>query len=77
MKENGLLGKEVLIQMKRVDGFSAKVSSDGRIYLPKDIAEKQKFKDNEIVLIKAIEGNKIVQEKFSKISRGRLIFISI
>lgn len=68
VKENGLLGKEVLIQMKRVDGFSAKVSSDGRIYLPKDIAEKQKFKDNEIVLIKAIEGNKIVQEKFSKIS---------
>jgi len=65
--ENNLLHKEVEIRIEKVDGFYAKMYSDGRIYIPKDIVENQKLKHNDIVLIKGIENGKIVYAKYSKI----------
>lgn len=65
--KNNLLNKKTRIQIDKVDGFYAKVYSDGRIYIPKDIVENQKLKHNEIILIKGIENGKIVCEKYSKI----------
>lgn len=65
--ENNLINKEVETQIEKVEGFYAKMYSDGRIYIPKDIVKKQKLNHNDIVLIKGIENGKVVYEKFSKI----------
>jgi len=65
--KNNLINKEAKIQIKKVDGFYAKMYPDGRIYIPKDIVKKQKLKHNDIVLVKGIENGRILYEKFSKI----------
>lgn len=65
LKNNLLYGK-VAVRIIGIDGFYSRISSDGRIYIPQDIAKKQKIGKNDIVLIKGIEKNR-VEEKYSKI----------
>lgn len=67
MEKNNLLDKNVKIQINEIGGFYSKMCSDGRIYLPQDIVKKQKIEQNEIILIRGIENNKVVREKYSKI----------
>jgi AbrB family looped-hinge helix DNA binding protein len=62
-----LLGKEVKVQIKKVEGFYSKLYRDGRIYIPKDIAKNLKLKPNDIVLVKGIKDGRILKEKYSKI----------
>lgn len=64
---NNLINAKVEIRLKKVDGFYAKMYSDGRVYIPKDIIENQKLKNNDIVLIKGIEDGITVREKFSRV----------
>jgi bifunctional DNA-binding transcriptional regulator/antitoxin component of YhaV-PrlF toxin-antitoxin module len=67
VRENNLLNKKAEIKIKKVDGFYAKISPDGRIHIPQDVIRKQKLKRNDIVLIKVIKDNKIIREKYSKL----------
>jgi len=62
-----LVNTELKIQMKKIEGFYALVASDGRIYLPYEIVEKELLHQNDIVSIKAIENDKVIQEKYVKI----------
>lgn len=65
--ENILLDKKIQIQINKVKGFYTRIYSDGRIYIPQDIVKQQKFQKNDIVLIKAMKGRKIIHKKYSKI----------
>ena len=67
VSKNDLLGKEVKIEVKKLNGFYASVGFDGRVYIPQDIVQKQIIKQNDIILIKAIKENKVIKEKYSKI----------
>lgn len=67
MKQNDLLNKDVKVQLSRINGFYAPVASDGRIYIPYDIVRDKILRHNDIISIKAIENNKIVQEEYIKI----------
>lgn len=68
MLENQLFNRNVEFRISEINGFYSRIYLDGRIYIPKDIAENQKLKQNNIVLIKGIENNKVVKEKYSKIN---------
>jgi len=67
VKTHKLINKEVEIQMKKIKGFYAPVASDGRVYLPCDIVKTESLHQNDIISIKAIENNKVIQEKYVKI----------
>ncbi len=67
VKTHKLLDKEVEIQIKKIKGFYAPVASDGRIYLPYDIVKNNSLHQNNIISIKVIENNKVIQEKYVKI----------
>ncbi len=66
--KNNLLQKEIEIKVVKTEGFHSRVSADGRIYLPLDIAKELKLKQNDIVFVKGTERNKIVEEKYLKVS---------
>ena len=63
-----LLDQETKVKLSKMNGFFSKISVDGRIYIPQDIVKKYKLKQNDIVLIKGIEENKIITKKYSKIN---------
>lgn len=67
VKTHKLLNKEVEIRMKKIRGFYAPVASDGRVYLPCDIVKIESIHQNDIISIKVIENNKVIQEKYVKI----------
>ncbi len=68
MSKSQLLNKNIEFQISKINGFYSRMYLDGRIYIPKDIAENQILKQNDIVLIKGIENNKVIQEKYSKVN---------
>ncbi|MDP3698033.1 MAG: hypothetical protein Q8R47_00450 [Nanoarchaeota archaeon] len=51
---NKLLNQLATITITEVDGFFAKVSDDGIIYIPQQKAQELKLKQNEIILIEGI-----------------------
>ena len=67
MEKYGLLNKEVRAQMRKIKGFYAPVASDGRIYIPDDVVKNNSLHNNDIISIKVIENNKIIQEEYVKI----------
>lgn len=67
MKMHKLLNKKVQTQIKKIRGFYAPVASDGRVYIPYDVVKNNLLHQNDIISIKAIEDNKIIQEKYVKI----------
>ncbi len=67
VKDYQLLNKKVKIRMEEIKGFYAPVASDGRIYLPYDIVKNNSLHQNNIISIKVIENNKVIQEKYVKI----------
>ncbi|MBU3964541.1 hypothetical protein KJ591_01380 [Patescibacteria group bacterium] len=74
VQNNNLLNNKIEIRLQRINGFYASVSLDGRLYIPQAVAEVQKLKRNDVVLVKAIKDDKIIREKYSKIHitfRGR------
>jgi len=69
--ENNLLNKKTKIQIKKIDGFYAPVGSDGRVYIPYDVVKSESLHRNKIVSIKAMDNNKVIQEKYVKIYVSR------
>jgi len=67
VKEKNLLGKEIEIRLRRIKGFYTKMYPDGRIYIPQGVIKRHNLKQNDIVLVKAIKGNRVVGKKYSKI----------
>jgi bifunctional DNA-binding transcriptional regulator/antitoxin component of YhaV-PrlF toxin-antitoxin module len=52
MVQNILLGKEVNVDVKKIDGFFTSIGNDGRIYIPQNIAEKFSLESDDIIEIK-------------------------
>ncbi len=52
-----LLGKEVNVEVKKIDGFFTNIGNDGRIYIPQNIAEKYPLKSHDIVEIEFNKNN--------------------
>ncbi len=47
-----LLGKLVKVEVKKLEGFHSRLMSDGRLYIPKAVAEKFNLKENDLIVIK-------------------------
>jgi len=71
MMKNDLLDKEMKIHVEKIDGFYAPIASDGRVYIPYDIVKNESLYYNNIIFIKAIDNNKIIQEEYVKIYVAR------
>jgi bifunctional DNA-binding transcriptional regulator/antitoxin component of YhaV-PrlF toxin-antitoxin module len=61
-----LLGKEVEVEVEKVNGFYTKLGNDGRLYIPYEIASKLQLKQNELILIEGQVEN-ITKAKLCKI----------
>jgi len=46
-----LLGKELELEIEKIEGFYAKLGNDGRLYIPYDTASKLQLRPNELILI--------------------------
>ncbi len=62
-----LMKREAKVRLKKIKGFYAPVSSDGRIYIPDDIARNKLVHQDDVVLIKAMDNNKVIYRKYAKI----------
>jgi len=58
MIRNKLLNKEVNVKLKIIDGFFTTLGSDGRIYIPQNIAERLYLRSGDIVEIESNMDNK-------------------
>jgi len=67
VKQYDLLGKEVTVTTKKIDGFFSSLSSDGIVRIPNQQAKLLNLKKGEIILIKSTIANKII-EKYSKVN---------
>jgi hypothetical protein len=67
MEENDLLNKKIKVQLNKIEGFYAPVGSNGRVYIPGEIAKSKFLQDNSIIFIKAFENGKVVYKKYVKI----------
>lgn len=63
---NKLLGKEIKVKIEKLDGFHSRLTSDGRLYIPRVVAKKYNLRKNDLVIIKGNIGNKSL-EKICKI----------
>jgi len=59
---NNLLGKKIKVSLGKIKGFHSKLGSDGRLYIPKSIAEKLKLDRDDILQI----GGRIDHYKINK-----------
>jgi bifunctional DNA-binding transcriptional regulator/antitoxin component of YhaV-PrlF toxin-antitoxin module len=57
MIENKLIGKYINVEVKKIEGFFTSIGSDGRIYIPQNIAEKYSLKFKDIVEIEFNRNN--------------------
>lgn len=74
IQDNDLFNNQIEIRIQKINGFYTRVYPDGRLYIPRGIAEVQKLKENDIVLLKAMKDDKVIKQKYSKIHitfRGR------
>jgi hypothetical protein len=62
-----LLNKKIRIRIKKIKGFYAPIASDGKIYIPHDIVKNESLHHNDIISIRIIEDNKVIQKKYIKI----------
>lgn len=53
MIQNKLFDKEVNVEIEKIDGFFTSIGSDGRIYIPQNIAEKFSLKNDDLVEIQS------------------------
>jgi len=70
------LGKEVLVRLKKIDGYYAKVGYDGRIYLPLTLAKGFNLRHKNIVLIKIFQNDENIIQRYSEVNvrkRGKKI----
>lgn len=61
------LHRTIQVTMHVVNGFYSKVGSDGRIYIPSDIAHKMQLNKDDIILVKGISNQGSVKERYSQI----------
>lgn len=65
-KSKNLLGRKVTVNLKKLNGFHARVGPEGRVYIPLEIAHKLNLKKNDIVRV-LVNVNSEVVEKYSLI----------
>lgn len=60
-----LINKEVVVRIQRIEGFSAKIMYDGRVYIPKHVAQQNNLRQNDIILLEC-EGRDKIQRAYCK-----------
>jgi hypothetical protein len=67
MEENDLLNKKIKVQLNKIEGFYARIGSDGRVYIPGEVAKSKFLQNNSIISIKVFENGKVILEKYVKV----------
>ena len=57
-----LLRKVIKVKLEKLDGFHSRLMLDGKLYIPKIIAEKYNLKKNDLVIIEGIIKNEKVEK---------------
>jgi len=60
--EYDLINKEVAIKLEKIDGFFTRILTDGRVYIPGEIAKNLGLKREEIILLECKTNEKILRE---------------
>jgi hypothetical protein len=67
MEKNDLLNKKIKVQLNKIEGFYAPIGSDGRVYIPGEIAKSKFLQNNSIISIEAVKNGKVIYKKYVKV----------
>ena len=56
---HGILGETLRFNVKKIKGFYSSLGSDGRLYIPSNIAEREQLKDGDLILVEGKLDNHI------------------